>query len=118
MIKQLKFCAVALAASTTIAPAQIAPVQPSPGWSRALPSGPDTRVKITEEYAKLVARDAYFWAWPLINIYNRRLVMAEVKKAVRAGPLVFAPLSETRTGSGCGPRCSRESYVKSVRRRR
>lgn len=65
----------------------------SPGWSRALPPGPDTRVKITEEYAALVARDAYFWTWPLVNIYNRRLVMAQVKEAVRAGPLVFAPLN-------------------------
>ena len=65
----------------------------SPGWARALPAGPDTRVKITPEYAALVARDAYFWAWPLVNIYNRRLVMAQVKEAVRAGPLVFAPLN-------------------------
>jgi hypothetical protein len=65
----------------------------SPGWAHALPPGPDTRVKITEEYAALVARDAYFWAWPLVNIYNRRLVMAQVKEAVRAGPLVFAPLN-------------------------
>src|SRR5262245_16832303 len=66
---------------------------PSPGWTRAMPPGPDVRVKITEEYARLVARDAYFWAWPMINIYNRRLVMAEVKEAVKAGPLVFAPLN-------------------------
>jgi len=65
----------------------------SPGWAGALPSGPDKRVKITDEYAKLVARDAYFWAWPLVNIYNRRVVMAQVKEAVRAGPLVFAPLN-------------------------
>ena len=65
----------------------------SPGWARALPPGPDKRVKITEEYAALIARDAYFWAWPLVNIYNRRLVMAGVKEAVRAGPLVFAPLN-------------------------
>jgi hypothetical protein len=28
----------------------------SAGWARALPPGPDTRIKITEEYAKLVAR--------------------------------------------------------------
>jgi len=68
-------------------------VAPSINWSRAMPPGPDTRVKITEEYAKLVARDAYFWAWPLVNIYNRRLVMAGVKEAVKAGPLVFAPLN-------------------------
>lgn len=65
----------------------------SPGWASALPAGPDTRVKITEAYAMLVARDTYFWAWPLVNIYNRRLVMAQVKEAVRAGPLVFAPLN-------------------------
>ena len=65
----------------------------SPGWASALRTGPDTRVKITETYAALVARDAYFWTWPLVNIYNRRLVMAGVKEAVRAGPLVFAPLN-------------------------
>jgi len=69
------------------------PLAISPGWASALPTGPDTRIKITEEYAKLVARDAYFWAWPLVNIYNRRLTMAQVKEAVRAGPLVFAPLN-------------------------
>jgi hypothetical protein len=44
------------------------PISASPGWARALPGGPDARVKITEEYAKLVAKDAYFWAWPLVNI--------------------------------------------------
>jgi hypothetical protein len=26
------------------------PIAPSPGWMRALPAGPDARVKITEEY--------------------------------------------------------------------
>ena len=65
----------------------------SPGWASALRTGPDTRIKITEEYAKLVTRDAYFWAWPLVNIYNRRVTMGQVKEAVRAGPLVFAPLN-------------------------
>ena len=69
------------------------PLPPSPNWARALPPGPDTSVKITEAYAAHVARDAYFWSWPLINIYNRRLVMGQVKEAVRAGPLVFAPLN-------------------------
>ena len=35
----------------------------------------------------------YVLAWPLVNIYNRRLMMGQVKEAVRAGPLVFVPLS-------------------------
>jgi hypothetical protein len=48
------------------------PLPPSPEWTRALPPGPDTRVKITEECAKHIARDTYFWAWPLVSIFNRR----------------------------------------------
>ncbi|MGC4016480.1 MAG: DUF1214 domain-containing protein [Luteolibacter sp.] len=70
------------------------PISPSPGWSRALPDGPDARVKITEEYAKLVGRDTCFWAWPLVNIYNRRLISVPVKESVRTGPLIAAPLNQ------------------------
>jgi hypothetical protein len=42
----------------------------SPGWAGALPAGPDTRVKITEEYAQLVARDAYLGAPELREIVS------------------------------------------------
>lgn len=59
-----------------------------------LPAGPDTRVKITAEYAKLVGKDAYFWAWPMVNIYNRRLSFAPVKEAALSGPLMVAPLNQ------------------------
>ncbi len=52
-------------------------IQPSPNWAQAMPSGPDTSVKITEPYARMVARDAYFWAWPMVNIYNRRLAFKQ-----------------------------------------
>jgi hypothetical protein len=64
---------------------------PSPKWSRALPAAPDTRVKMTEEYAKLVARDAFFWAWPLVNIYNRRLAFENVPEIILSGPAPLAP---------------------------
>lgn len=66
---------------------------PSPGWALAMPPGPSGRVKITEEYAKLVARDVYFWAWPMVNIYNRRLALKDVKDFVMAGPVPTAPLN-------------------------
>jgi hypothetical protein len=49
------------------------PLPPSPEWARALPPGPDTSVKITEPYAAMIARDAYFWAWPMVNLFNKRL---------------------------------------------
>jgi len=45
------------AAATTPA---IYDVAPSQNWSRAMPPGPDRRVKITKEYAKHIARDAFF----------------------------------------------------------
>lgn len=66
----------------------------SPNWARAMPPAPDTRVKITAEYAKHVGRDAYFWAWPLVNMYNRRLHFAQVKEIGRSGPLMQAPLNQ------------------------
>lgn len=100
--RNLLLASVALATGTGMSPSapeayaaelNPQPLPPSPEWARALPPGPDASVKITEAYAAHVARDAYFWSWPLVNIYNRRLVMAEVKEAVRAGPLVFAPLN-------------------------
>lgn len=69
------------------------PLPPSPLWARALPPGPDARVKITEAYAALVARDAYFWAWPLVNMFNRRLAFAKMKDNRYVGPLLQAPLN-------------------------
>ncbi|TDY22993.1 hypothetical protein B0G81_3316 [Paraburkholderia sp. BL6665CI2N2] len=70
------------------------PVQVSPGWANALPAGPDVRVKITPAYAEAVAADAYFWAWPMVNIHNRRLAFTPLKEAVRAGPMVSSPVNQ------------------------
>ena len=67
------------------------PLPPSPEWARAMPAGPVAGTKITVAYAELVARDAYFWAWPLVNIYNRRLANAQFTKIVKAGPVPSAP---------------------------
>jgi hypothetical protein len=80
-------------AAAAVADAVSTRVLPSPGWARALPPGPDTRVKITEEYARHVARDAFFWAWPLINIYNKRRGAELSKELAYAGPVPAAPLN-------------------------
>jgi hypothetical protein len=69
------------------------PLPPSPEWARALPPGPDARVKITEAYAAHVARDAFFWAWPLVNMYNRRLAFSKMTEQRYVGPLLEAPLN-------------------------
>jgi hypothetical protein len=67
------------------------PLPPSPEWARAMPPAPDPRVKITEDYARHIGKDAYFWAWPMVNMYNRRLHFAQVKEIMRQGPLMEAP---------------------------
>jgi hypothetical protein len=69
------------------------PLPPSPEWARALPPGPDTTVKITETYAAMIARDAYFWAWPLVNLYNKRLNFKDVPEVMMVGPGPAAPLN-------------------------
>jgi hypothetical protein len=59
-----------------------------------MPAGPDAQVKITEGYARLVARNAYFWAWPMVNIYNRRLAFDQCPEpGLMNGVLPFAPLN-------------------------
>jgi hypothetical protein len=68
-------------------------LNPSPLWSRAMLPGPDTRVKITREYARHVARDAFFWAWPLVNVYNKRRSAEQSKTLAYAGPVPAAPLN-------------------------
>jgi hypothetical protein len=87
-------CAVVLLTAFSFATstqAQPLPLQAAPGWDNAMPSGPDTRVKISEAYARLVARDVYFWAWPLVNVYSRRLAFANVPDIVMSGPVPAAP---------------------------
>ena len=53
---------------------------------------PATPTKMTESYARMVARNAYFWAWPMVNIYNRRLAFqAAPEIGLMNGVLPFAP---------------------------
>ena len=50
-------------------------------------------MKITEAYAAMIARDAYFWAWPLVNLYNKRLGFKDVPEPMLVGPALAAPLN-------------------------
>jgi hypothetical protein len=90
-MKHILLASCAALAMFTAAQAQSP--SPSPGWTLAMPPGPDTRVRITEEYAKLVGRDAYFWAWPLVNVYNRRIANDQVQDFIVAGPVPTAPVN-------------------------
>ena len=55
--------------------------------------GPVPGTRLTADYVRMVGRDAYFWAWPMVNIYSRRLVYARVPEIGIAGPVPAAPLN-------------------------
>jgi hypothetical protein len=56
--------------------------------------GPIPGTRITEAYARMVARDAYFWAWPMVNLYNRRLAFEHAPEpGLIGGILPFAPVN-------------------------
>lgn len=55
--------------------------------------GPVEGTRITEPYARLVARDAYFWAWPMVNIYNRRVAFTKATEPMIMNDLPFPPLN-------------------------
>jgi hypothetical protein len=64
--------------------------------SSAFAQAPDNRPvpRVTEQYARMVARDAYFWAWPMINVYSKRLAYDQAPEPGLMGGLVpLAPLN-------------------------
>jgi hypothetical protein len=54
---------------------------------------PETR--ITEGYVRMIARNAYFWAWPMVNIFNKRLAYAHAPApGLIGGTMPVAPLNQ------------------------
>lgn len=81
-----------MSALFSTSPLQTHPV-PLPIDSAEVP-GPVPGTRMTEEYVRMVGRDAYFWSWPLVNLYNRRLTYAKVPTIGIAGPVPAAPLNQ------------------------
>jgi hypothetical protein len=49
-----------------------------PEVSMEIPSGPVSGTRLPEAYVRDVARLAYLWGWPLVNMHNRLLVFEKV----------------------------------------
>jgi hypothetical protein len=52
--------------------------------------GPVEGTRITEAYARMIAREAYFWAWPMVNVYNRRLMFGKLPEPGLVGGVLPA----------------------------
>jgi hypothetical protein len=59
--------------------------------STAVP-GPVAGTRMTESFVRQIARFAYFWAWPMVNMYNRFLAYEKVPgPGLAGGVLAVAP---------------------------
>ncbi|WP_076999847.1 DUF1254 domain-containing protein [Variovorax sp. KK3] len=66
----------------------------APSASTPRPAGPVPGTRLTDSYVRLVARDAYFWAWPLVNVMSRRAAYSQVPTRMYVGGAPLAPLNE------------------------
>ena len=49
---------------------------------------------VSEAYIRLLARNAYFWGWPMANIYNRRVVFSKIPEpSLLDGILPVSPVN-------------------------
>lgn len=56
--------------------------------------GPVEGTKVTESWVRMVARDVYFWAWPMANVFNRRSAFRSLRETGRMGGIVpVAPVN-------------------------
>nr|WP_315597986.1 DUF1254 domain-containing protein [uncultured Cupriavidus sp.] len=59
-----------------------------------LPPGPVAGANMPRSYVKNVAKVAYIWGWPMVNIHNRHLVFSKVpENGLGDGVLPVAPLN-------------------------
>lgn len=97
MLRTSKTIALAIPLGLTLSLSLIAPTalgntEPNTALTQTLPAGVNANSRITEQYARLVARDAWFWAWPMVNMYNRRLAFSKApQQGLIGGALAIAP---------------------------
>ena len=66
------------------------------GQPAVFPTGPAPGTRLTPDYVREIARFAYLWAWPLVNIYNRYTSLKRVKtRALLIGGIApVAPINQ------------------------
>ncbi|MGY4106901.1 DUF1254 domain-containing protein [Aeromonas encheleia] len=58
-------------------------------------AGPVANTKVTEAYVRMMAREAYFWGWPMANIFNRRQAFKDLPEPGLMGGIVpVAPINQ------------------------
>lgn len=86
--------AAAVLAACLASPMAQAAADPTTTSSARLPPGPVAGANMPASYIKTVAKAAYIWGWPMVNIHNRHLVFSKVpENGLGDGVLPVAPLN-------------------------
>jgi len=81
-----------LLAAPPMALAQTA--KPPAAVSKTVPPGPVAGTSMPDSYIRNLAKMAYVWGWPLVNLHNRHLVFSKVpENGLGDGVLPVAPLN-------------------------
>ncbi len=90
---QVRRICVLLSAALILEMAGSAALAAAPASASAV-AGPVANTRYTEAYARMVAREAYFWGWPMMNIFNRRQTFKDLPEPGLMGGFVpVAPLN-------------------------
>lgn len=66
----------------------------SPQHTPPMPAGPVPGTPLTDAFVRDVARLAYVWGWPMVNLHNRRVVFSKVPGfGLGEGILPMAPIN-------------------------
>ncbi len=72
----------------------IAPVQDADRRTLSFQRGPAPCARFTPDYVSEIARFAYFWAWPLVNVFNRYIAFKRVRRPILVGGIApVAPIN-------------------------
>ncbi|WP_160012152.1 DUF1254 domain-containing protein [Rhizobium sp. 18055] len=70
-------------------------IAPPPAMTATKSLSTTANTALSKEYVQMVGRFAYFWAWPMINSFNRRIALTSVPEpGLRGGVLPNAPLGQ------------------------
>jgi len=87
----LRLLTVALVCAVTVTTAQAQQVS-QPKTAAEVPVPVPGQI-MTEEYARVIGQFAYMWAWPMMNMHNRRDAFDKVTEPVMLGVAPAAPVN-------------------------
>ena len=93
--KTAGLCALVLTCAIAALPGNAMAQSPTvPEISGDIPAGPVAGTHLPEAYVRDLARIAYLWGWPMVNMHNRQLVFSKVpENGLGDGVLPVGPLN-------------------------